>query len=100
MPDDAESDQTGKGDRREEEWLRLVLLTSKSQGKWGTARPRYWTRALASTGIFFAFFGLWWLRYIWSVAGLNSILSIAGLLLVFAPISLGVLLLVDASRKP
>jgi hypothetical protein len=99
MPDDADSVQALDVDRREEEWLRLVRLRSKSQEKWGTARPRYWTRALASIGIFFAFFGLWWLRYIWSVAGLYPIFSIGGLLLVFAPISLGVLLLVDATRK-
>ncbi len=99
MPDNADNVQTEKGDRREEEWLRLVQLRTKSQGQRRTARPRYWTRALVSMGIFFAFFGVWWLRYIWSITGLYSIFSIGGLLLIFAPISLGVLLLVDASRK-
>jgi hypothetical protein len=99
MPDSADSVRTGDGDKREEEWLRLAQLKSRSPGQWGTTRPRYWTRTLASTGMFFIFFGLWWLRYIWSVAGLLFIFSIGGLLLVFAPIGVGVLLLVDAARE-
>jgi hypothetical protein len=99
MPDNVDDPQSVDGDMREAEWLRLVRLRSKTQGNVVTVRSRSWARALASTGIFFTFFGLWWLRYIWSVAGLYSIFSIGGLLLVFGSTGFGVLLLAKAARK-
>ncbi len=75
----------------EKEWLRLKALKKSP--------PRRPSAGLVLIGLFSLIFGLWWMRYIWSVSGFFALFSPVAGIAVLLPISLGILVLLDWRKK-